>query len=236
MEFGSRISIVDLFVHDLRHGVRVLLQRPSVTIVVLLTLAIGIGANTAIFSFADAILLKPLPYANANRIVGIWERRPSGQATAMSALNYLDYARESRVFEHMAATTVCCGMTLLGGEPSPTPLASLKVSASYFEVFGAKAEYGRTFVIGEDQPGHDHVVVLSHRVWALRFGSDPMLVGRTIRLDGQPFTVIGVMPKDSPFDRSFIEIWLPVPFEGDRLNRGSHWLLSLSGGALGLLK
>src|SRR5262249_41545286 len=79
-------------------------------------------------------------------------------------------------------------------------------------------------------------VVLSHRVWASRFGADPMLVGRTIRLDEQPFTVIGVMPENSPFDRSFIEMWLPVSFEGDRLNRGSHWLLSLSGGALGLLK
>ena len=227
---------MDAFVHDVRYALRVLRQRPGVTLVVLLTLSIGIGANTAIFSFADAILLRPLPYANADRIVGIWERRPSGQATAMSALNYLDYARESGVFAHIAATTVCCGPTLLGGEPYPTPLASLKVSASYFDVFGAKAAYGRTFAAGDDQPGHDQVVVLSHRVWASRFGSDPTLIGRTIRLDERPFTVIGVMPENSPFDRGFIEIWVPVSFEGERRNRGSHWLLSLSGGALGLLK
>ena len=227
---------MDAFVHDVRYALRVLRQRPGVTLVVLLTLSIGIGANTAIFSFADAILLRPLPYANADRIVGIWERRPSGQATAMSALNYLDYARESGVFAHIAATTVCCGPTLLGGEPYPTPLASLKVSASYFDVFGAKAAYGRTFAAGDDQPGHDQVVVLSHRVWASRFGSDPTLIGRTIRLDERPFTVIGVMPENSPFDRGFIEIWVPVSFDGERRNRGSHWLLSLSGGALGLLK
>ena len=115
----------------------------------------------------------------------------------MSALNYLDYARESGAFAHIAATTVCCGPTLFGGEPYPTPLASLKVSASYFDVFGAKAVTAASFAAGDDQPGHDQVVVLSHRVWASRFGSDPTLIGRTIRLDERPSTVIGVMPENS---------------------------------------
>jgi putative ABC transport system permease protein len=225
---------MDAFVHDVRYMIRILRQRPWVTTVILLTLAIGIGANTAIFSFVDAILVKPLPYPNAGRIVSIWERRPSGQPNAMSALNYVDYARESHVFERVAATTICCSVTMLGGDPSPLPMAGLKVSASYFDVFGVKAAYGRTFLPGEDQPGHNRVVVISHRVWASRFGSDRGLIGRTIRLDDQSYTVVGVMPAMSAFDRSY-GLWLPVSFEGDRLNRSSHWLLSLNGGAVGLL-
>lgn len=226
---------MDAFVLDVRYTFRMLRQRPWVTTVILLTLAIGIGANTAIFSFVDAVLLKPLPYPNSSRMVSLWERRPTGQSNAMSALNYLDYARDSEVFEQTAATTICCSSTLLGGDPSPTPLADLKVSASYFDMFGVKAAHGRTFLPDEDQPGHTRVVVLSHHVWASRFGSDQSLVGRTIRVDDQPYTVVGVMPAEGAFDRSY-DVWLPISFEGDRMNRSSHWLLSLTGDAIGLLK
>jgi putative ABC transport system permease protein len=225
---------MDGFLHDLRYAVRVLRQRPWLTTVVLLTLALGIGANTAIFSFVNAILLKPLPYVTADRIVGLFERRPTGQPNSMSTLNYLDYAA-SDVFERVAATTICCSPTMLGDGATPTPLAGLKVSASYFEVFGAKPQLGRTFVKGEDQPGHNHVVVLSHRVWSSRFGSDPGLIGRTIHLDNEPWTVIGVMPANSPFDRSFIEIWVPIQLE-KRMDRSHHWLITLTGGGVGLLK
>src|SRR2546428_6375416 len=152
---------MDGFRHDVRYAVRVLRQQPWVTTVVLLTLALGIGANTAIFSFVNAILLKPLPYPNADRIVGVFERRPTGQSNSMSTLNYLDYAA-SDVFEHVAATTICCSPTMLSDGATPSPLAGLKVSAAYFEVFGAKPLLGRTFASNEDQPGHNRVVVLSH--------------------------------------------------------------------------
>jgi len=206
-----------------------------VTTVVLLTLALGIGVNTAIFSFVDAILLKPLPYPHADRIVGIWERRPTGQPNSMTTLNYLDYAQQSTVFERIAATTGCCGSTMLGGDP-PTPLPALRVSPSYFDILGVTAARGRTFVTGDDQPGRDHIVVLSHRVWASHFGSDAALIGRAIRINGEPYIVIGVMPDNSPFDRTFIQAWLPLSFGPERMNRTSHWLLSLTGGALGLLK
>jgi predicted permease len=222
-------------VQDLRYAVRVLSKSPGVTIIVLLTLALGIGINTAIFSFVDAILLKPLPYPNADRIVGIWERRPTGQPNSMTTLNYLDYAQQSTVFERIAATTGCCGSTILGGD-APTPVPALRVSPPYFDILGAAAAYGRTFMAGDDQPGRDHVVVLSHRLWTSHFGSDPALIGRTIRLDGEPYTVIGVMPESSPFDRTYVQAWLPLSFGPERMNRTSHWLLSLTGGALGLLK
>src|SRR5712691_2950394 len=133
---------------DLRYALRGLRKSPGVTTVVLLTLALGIGVNTAIFSFVDAILLKPLPYPHADRIVGIWERRPSGQPNSMTTLNYLDYAQQSTVFERIAATTGCCAYAMLSGGAAPTPLDALHVSPSYFDILGATAAYGRTFVAG----------------------------------------------------------------------------------------
>ncbi len=230
------LRTVDELHADVRYAIRLLRRRPWVTTALLLTLALGIGANTAIFSFVDAVLIAPLPYPESDRLVGIWERRPTGERNSMTTLNYLDYARENTVLETMAATTICCGATMLAGDSTPTPLGGLKVSASYFEVLGVRAAYGRTFIAGEDQPGHDHVVVLSHRVWASRFGSNPALIGRSIWLDNEQYAVIGVMPDNSPFDRGDVEIWLPISFAGERMNRASHWLLSLTGGALGRLK
>ncbi len=221
--------------HDLRYALRGLRKSPGVTAVILLTLALGIGVNTAVFSFVDAILLRPLPYPNADRIVGIWERRPSGQPNSMTTLNYLDYARQSTVFERVAATTGCCGLTILDGD-TPTSLVALRVTPQYFDIFGAAAAHGRTFRAGDDQPGRDHVVVLSHRAWASHFGSDPALVGRTIPINGEPHTVIGIMAENGPFNRMIIEAWLPLSFGPDRMNRTSHWLIWLSGGAIGLLK
>src|SRR5438552_3089995 len=221
--------------HDLRYALRGFRRTPGVTAVILLTLALGIGVNTAIFSFVDAILLKPLPYPNADRIVGIWERRPSGQPNSMTTLNYLDYARQSTVFEHIAATTGCCGLTILNGD-TPSTLFALRVSSQYFDIFGALAAHGRTFIEGDDQPGRDHVVVLSHRAWVSHFGSDPALVGRAIRINGEPHSVVGIMGESGPFDRMLVEAWLPLAFGPERMNRTSHWLIWLTGGALGLLK
>ena len=102
-------------------------------------------------------------------------------------------------------------------------------------MFGAKPQLGRTFAPGEDQPGYNRVVVLSHRLWASRFGSDAAIIGRIIQLDNEPYTVIGVMPANSPFDRSFIELWLPIQLD-KRMNRSNHWLLTLTGGGVGVLK
>jgi putative ABC transport system permease protein len=220
--------------HDLRYAIRRFRNSPGITAVILLTIALGIGVNSAIFSFIDAILLKPLPYPNADRIVGLWERRPSGQPNSMTTLNYLDYAR-SIVFERVAATTGCCGTTILDGDP-PSTLLAPKVSLQYFEVFGLAPALGRTFVAGDDQPGRNRVIILNHRVWASRFGSDPTLIGRTIHVNGEPHTVIGVMPANGPFARSIVDAWLPLTFGPERMNRTSHWLIWLNGGAIGLLK
>jgi hypothetical protein len=158
--------------HDLRLAIRSLRATPIVTVVALATLALGIGANTAIFSFINALLVAPLPYPHADRLVSLWERTPSGRRNAMTTLNYLDYAQSS-VFEHVAATTGCCGAAILGTGAQPVPVDAFHVSASYFEIFGARAALGRTFVAGEDQAGRDHVVVISHALWVSQFDADP---------------------------------------------------------------
>jgi putative ABC transport system permease protein len=224
----------DALTYDVRHAIRVVAKQRAVAMVVFVTLALGIGANTAIFSLVDAVLLRPLPYTHADRIVGLWERRPTGQRNAMSTLNYLDFAQASSIFESVAATTGCCGEVTLGEGAAPVVLGPARVSPAYFDVLGIPAALGRTLQAGDDVPGRDRVVVISHTLWASRFGSDATLVGRSIRLDGEPHTVIGVMPSNSPFDRG--SIWLPLTFGPDRMTRGSHWLLTVTGGALARLR
>jgi putative ABC transport system permease protein len=152
----------------------------------------------------------------------------------MTTLNYLDYAQSS-VFEQVAATTVCCGPAVLGTGAQPVLVGAFHVSASYFEIFGARAALGRTFVAGDDQAGRDHVVVVSHPLWASQFDADPTLIGRPIRLNGESYTVVGVMPANGPFGGGR-QVWLPLSFPPERMIRANHWLLSITGGAVGLLK
>ena len=224
----------DAFTYDVRHAIRVVTKQRGVAVVVFVTLALGIGANTAIFSLVDAVLLRPLPYPHADRIVALWERRPTGQRSAMSTLTYLDFAQASSIFESVAATTGCCSDVTLGEGQAPLLLGPARASPAYFDVLGIPAALGRTLQAGDDLPGRDRVVVISHTLWASRFGSDATLVGRSIRLDGEPYTVVGVMPANSPFDRG--SIWLPLTFGPERMTRGSHWLLTVTGGALARLK
>jgi hypothetical protein len=148
---------------DVRLAVRSFRGTPVVTIVALLTLALGIGANTAIFSFTKAVLLAPLPYPDAERLVSLSTLfMPSGVRSSMTPLDYFDFAA-SGVFERVAATTGCCGIGVIDTGAEPHAAIVLRVSASYFDVFGAHAVIGRTFLPEEDQAGRDHVAVLSHK-------------------------------------------------------------------------
>ena len=211
---------------DVRYGIRSLLRAPGFTAVAVLTLALGIGANTAIFSFVDGVLLRPLPYPNPERILLIWEKPPGGGNNVVSALNYLDWKQQSTVFEHIAASTG--GSVTLTGRGDPQLIRTGRVAASYFDVFGVKAAIGRTFAPDEDQPGKERVVVMSHRLWATDFGGDPSIVGRTLTLDGQVFTVIGVLPEGTAFDRSFSRMWRPMAFTPGERTRNYHWLQVLA--------
>src|ERR1017187_7687622 len=187
----------------MRYAIRTLRRSPGFTIIALLTLALGIGANTAIFSFVNGVLLKPLPYRDPHGIVMVWEKPPGGYRNGISTLNFLDWKNRNTVFEHMAAIDFGGSVTLTGSG-QPEQIQGVRVSASYFDIFGVQAALGRTFATDEDQLGKSQVVVLSHRLWENRFGADPSIIGRTLTLSGKPCTVIGVMPVNTPFDRSWV--------------------------------
>lgn len=206
---------------DLTYGLRGLRGGPAFTCIALLTLALGIGATSAIFSFVDAVLLKPLPYDHPERIVSIDETSPDGQRNGgVSTLSFVDWQQDSASFSAMSGVRRI-NMTLSRAEP--VILSGLRVSAGYFDIFGVKPALGRTFAPHEDEPGRDHVVVLSHRFWLSEFGADPSLVGRSITLDHDSYTVIGVMPAGTVFDRSVAEFWRPFAFTAAERTRNVHW-------------
>src|SRR5262249_9743661 len=207
---------------DLSYAVRTLGRSRGFTIVALSTLALGIGATSAIFGFVDGALLKPLPYPGADRIPQVWETPPGGGNNVVSTANFLDWQRDGAVFETLVATTG--GQMTLTGQGDPRLLRVGRVSAGYFDVFGIKPAIGRTFAHDEDIPGRDHVVVLSHQLWTTQFGGEASIVGRTITLNGQQYTVIGVMPEGSAFDRGFNRMWRPLAFAPNERARNFHWL------------
>jgi len=210
----------DLF-QDLRFGMRTLRKSPGFATVALLTLAIGIGANTAIFSFVNGVLLKPLPYVEPERIVRVLEKPPGGGRNGISTLNYLDWQKENTVFEYMAAQTG--GSVTLTGIDEPVQLRGARVSPHYFDIFGIRATLGRTFAADEDRLGKERVAVISHALWTAQFGADPKVIGRSITLDGYPHTVVGVLPAGGAFDRGFAQIWRPLAFEPQNMTRNFHW-------------
>jgi len=211
---------------DLRYAVRTLSKSPSFTIVSLVTLALGIGANTAIFSFVDGVLLKPLPYADGDRIVRVLEKPPGGDRNGIATLNYLDWNKQNTVFEYMSAQNG--RSATLTGAGDPVELRCFHVSAHYFDIFPPQTVLGRTFAADEDQPGKDRVVVLSHAIWESQFGADPKLIGTTIHLDGEPYTVIGILPKGSSFDRAYAQIWTPFVFKPENMTRNYHWFAAFA--------
>jgi putative ABC transport system permease protein len=211
---------------DIRYGCRTLLKSPGFTIVAIATLALSLGANTAIFSFVNAVLLKPLPYDHPERIVRVLEAPPGGGRNGISTLNYLDWQRQNTCFEYMAAEDG--GSATLTGQGEPIEIGGMHVSAHYFDIFGVHAALGRTFVEGEDQAGKDHVVILSSALWQTQFGGDPAIVGRKLNLDGEAFEVVGVLPANSPFDRGWAKMWRPLTFMPDNMTRNFHWFGSVA--------
>ncbi len=211
-------------IQDLRFGTRMLIKNPGFATVAILTLALGIGANTAIFSYVDGVLLKPLPYKNPERICMVWEKPPGSDRNGISTMNYLDWANQNTVFDHMAGQRG--DSVAMTGSGKPVQLRAAKVSAGYFDIFGVHAALGRTFAAGEDQLGKPLTAVLSHKLWKNQFGGASDIIGRKILLDSEPYTIIGVMPAESPFDRRFSEIWLPLVFQPKDMTRNFHWFIS----------
>jgi predicted permease len=205
---------------DFRYGVGGLARDPGFALVTIGLLALGIGANSAMFSIVDAVLLKPLPFPEPERMVRVWEAPPQGR-NGTTTLTFLDWKRQGDVFEALSVESATKAAVATGGDPARVP--GKLVSADYFQVFGVKPQIGRTFVPGEDQPGAASVVVLSHAFWQTQFAGDPGVLNRDLVLDGEPHRIIGVLPTGS-FDRDEAVFWKPLIFARDQLNRGQHWL------------
>ena len=208
-------------IQDLRYAIRTMVKRPGFTLVAALTLALGIGANTAIFSAVNAILLKPLPFPESEQLVDLSETfKPNGYGS-VSVPNLEDWKNQSDVFTGIAAYQFR-SFNLQSGD-TPQRIPGVSVGANYFEVLGAKPILGRTFANGEDVAGNDRVVVLGEDLWRRTFGGDTSIIGRTIPLNGQQYTVIGVMPPELSSLYRTVQLWSPLVFpEADRVNRDDH--------------
>ncbi len=213
---------------DLKFGLRTLTRSPGFAFVALATIGIGIGANAAIFSIVDGVLLKPSPFKEIDRMVQVLEKQPGGGWNGISTLNYLDWEKQNTCFEYLAAQR--WGTVSLTGVETPVQVACEQVRVHFFDVFQTTARLGRTFLPGEDEVGRDHVAVISNSFWVSQFASDLGVLGRTMILDGEPYSIIGVLPPGRS-DLTSTKIWRPLAFYPGNMTRDFHWF-----GAWGLLK
>jgi len=214
---------MDTFVQDVRYAVRKLLRSPGFTFIALTTLALAIGATTAIFSVVDGVLLRPLPFRNPERIVRVGESGRDGRPFPLSALDYIDYRDGAKSFDAMAPYTRD-NANLTGGGAQPLRLSVARVGDRYFDLLGVGAQVGRTFVGQEGREGTEPTVVISDELWRSHFGADPRIVGQTLSLDGTPYTVIGVAPPSLrfPSGSDLYTAYQWQPYEMDPENRGAH--------------
>jgi putative ABC transport system permease protein len=238
---------IETFLQDFRYALRTLRKSAGFTTVAVLVLALGIGVNRAIFSVVEGVMLRPLPYPQPDRLVSLWEEltreppanwRTSGgnigggpsaaqpNRMTVAPANLQDYARQNHVFSGMAGVDKV-GKNLTESGP-PERIFGEQVTASFFTVLGVQPAQGRAFTPEEDRPGANRVVILSHELWQERFGSDPNLIGSAIKLDGEKFTVIGVMPPDFRSPGQFgleyeLQFYVPAAYPPDLLaRRGDH--------------
>jgi len=222
-EHRSRRSVqwIETGLMDLRHGLASLRRTPGFTALVAGVLALGIGANVAMFSVVDAVLLKPLPFPGPDRIVAVWDAPRPGAVNATSAPDFLDWKHLSPSFEALSAEQSI--FASLGGEGEPTKLSGKAVTADYFRVFATSARLGRTFTPEDDRPGAAPVIVLSYAAWQKYFGGDPDILRRRPILNGEAQQVIGVL-QPGAFDRDQTQFWRPLVFTPDQQVRDIHWL------------
>ena len=217
------VTWLEELAHDARYALRQLRAAPAFAAVALLTLALGIGANTAIFSVVYGVLLRPLPYAQSSELVRVFETY-EGSRNTVSPPNFLDWRAQSSSFAGLAALSdETASLTRQGADPERVPAAA--VSANMFDVLGTRALVGRTFAGGEDAWGAPHVAVVDESLWRRAFGADPALLGRSLTLDGEAYTVIGIVPHGAGFPAE-AEIFTPLTFDPAELPdmRGAHYL------------
>jgi len=226
---NGRSNLLTDFIQDLRYAVRLQRKNPGFTIVALIALALGIGANTAIFSVVNTVLLRPLPYKDPQRLVMVWEdaSKHGYPRDTPAAANFVDWRDQSTVFEGMAA--IADESFNLIGTGEPERIEGRRVNANLFSLLGVEPQLGRTFTPEEDQPGANRVALLSYALWQRRFGGDNAIVGKTLNLNGETHTIVGVMPARFQFPSSDDDLWVPIAFTSqDLANRNRHYLQVLA--------
>ncbi len=220
---------MNTFWQDLRFGTRLLAKNPGFTLIAVLTLGLGIGANTAIFSLVHTVLLKPLAFANPDELVMVWEDASFANfpLNTPAPANYADWKAQNQVFEDMAATEE--RSFNITGDGEPERVSAYGVTENFFPLLGVQPALGRVFTTEDDRPEASPVVILSHGLWQRRYGGEPSILNRDILLNGQSFTVIGVMPAGFQFRDRLISMWVPIAFTAEDLaNRGGHYLAVLA--------
>jgi len=219
------------FLQDLRFAGRHLLKSPGFTSIAILIMALGIGANTAIFSVVHAVLLEPLPYQNPDRLVQVVHVPPQSQFPGMkifavSAANFLDWQKQNDVFSEMSLATG--GAFEITGKGKPETIIASTVNYNFFSILGVQPIYGRLFLPQEDQPGHNAEIILTYKLWQSHFGSDPNVIGRTITLDGTPYSIIGVMgPRMTRPE--YAQAWIPLGLTAQQAAvRGEHHFFTIA--------
>jgi len=206
---------LETFFQDLRYGMRSLWKKPGFTITAVIALALGIGANTAIFSVINGVLLRSLSYANPDRIVMVWERNVTDATTLQNVVspgNFLDWQKQTTSFEQMAAIADQ-RVNLTGGAGEPEEIKAQFVSHPFFAALGVQPFMGRFFVPEEDRAGNDLVIILSHQLWQNRFGSDPAIVGKQATISGRQRTILGVMPPGFHLLDNQVKAWMPLALD-----------------------
>jgi|HubBroStandDraft_3_1064219.scaffolds.fasta_scaffold06391_4 predicted permease len=213
----------DLLRQDLRYTARTLGRAPGFVATVLLVVALGVGANVAVFSLTDFVLVRPLPFRQPERLVKLWENLPGYTRMEASPANYRDWKRMSRVFSSMGAMH---GLSVnLVGQGEPVRLEGQAVTADLFPTLGVRPVLGRLFTAAEDRPGTGGTLLLSHALWQQQFAGDPAVLGRRVSLDGKPFLIIGVMPPDFHFPDRRSVLWTPAQFGAEAFeDRNDNWL------------
>ena len=216
---------------DMKYSVRALAKSPAFTVVAILTLALGIGANTAIFGVVDAVLLRPLPFQNPSRLVWSWGNCPLCDHGAVSPADFLDYRAQNRSFQSYGARAVGDSLFNLTGNDKPIQIKGSMVTAGFFDALGIEPRYGRVFKESDEKTTDPDAVILSHHLWQDRFGGNPSVIGKSVSLDGKSRTVVGVLATDIPL-LSEADLWFPAPFLNQGMqSRHSHFLRPI-----GLLK
>jgi predicted permease len=216
---------MDIFLKDIRYGIRGLLKRPGFTAIAVITLALGIGANTAIFSLVNAVLLRSLPYRDADRLVMVWEDASFANfpRNTPAPANFVDWRSQNQSFEGMAATTT--RSLNLTGEGEPEKIEANGVTANFFSLLGVQPTLGRGFIPEDDSPQGGKVAVVSYELWQRILGGEAGIVGKNILLNGEKYTVVGVTPAGFQFLDSEVNVWVPEAFTAEELrNRGGHYL------------